>query len=198
MLTEAAKQILATEGTSASIKQFADAAGMSVGSIYQHFGSKEGLIEAAVLEALAEWDEWVRVVIADVDDDLERLVVPMRLIARLSSTHPVSAAMFANCSEVITRIFLQAQPSDPFDIVRSLVKAGRIPDIDVELRTRTVLTSVAMLSLVGFNSNHIDLDEADQAIGFIIGMLGISSDDATRLVRLPLPGQGEGSTSGAG
>ena len=51
-LTRSAQQILATTGPSAPIKQFADRAGMSVGSIYQHFGSKEGMIEAAVVDAL--------------------------------------------------------------------------------------------------------------------------------------------------
>lgn len=191
-LTQAAEQILATEGPSASIKQFADAAEMSVGSIYQHFGSKEGLIEAAVADALAEWNRWVQLVLAEVDDDLERLVFPMRFITRLSSTHPSYAAMFTNCSEVITRLFLHLEPSDPFSIVNSLVAAGRIPDIDIELRTRTVLFSVAMLALVGFTSSYIDLAEADQSIGLIIGMLGVSPDDADRLIRLPLPDPGDG------
>ena len=57
---------------------------MSVGSIYQHFGSKEGMIEAAVVDALVAWDHWVEAEIADVDDEAERLVTPMRLLTRLA------------------------------------------------------------------------------------------------------------------
>jgi len=189
-LIHAAQRILATEGASASIKAFADGAGMSVGSIYQHFGNKEGLIEAALIDALAEWNRWISSVIADVDDDFERLVTPMRLLIRLSSTHPDIAALFANCSDVITKLFVNFEPAEPYEIIGALVAAGRIPDDDVHLRTRTVLFSIAMLALVRFRSGDLDDIEADRSIGFILGMLGISQTEATRLSTLPLPVDG--------
>ena len=185
-LTRSAQQILATTGPSAPIKQFADRAGMSVGSIYQHFGSKEGMIEAAVVDALVAWDHWVEAEIADVDDEAERLVTPMRLLTRLASTHPEFAAMFASCSNVLTRIFMTVQPARPSSLVRSLAEAGRIPDEDLELGIQTVLLSVAMLALVCISSDHVDDSEADRSIALIIGMLGFTPEEAARLTALPL------------
>ena len=181
-----AQQILATSGPSAPIKQFADHAGMSVGSIYQHFGSKEGIIEAAVADAMVVWGHWAEAVIADVDDDAERLVTPMRLLTRMSSTHPEFAAMFASCSNVITRIFMTLQPERPTSLARSLAEAGRIPDEDLELGIQTVLLSVAMLALVCISSNHVDASEADRSIALIIGMLGFTPEEAARLTALSL------------
>jgi hypothetical protein len=145
------------------------------------------LIEAALIDALAEWNSWISSVIADVDDGFERLVTPMRLLLRLSSTHPDMAALFANCSEVITKFFVNVEPAEPYVIVDALVAAGRIPDDDVQLRTRTVLFSVAMLALVRFRSVNLEDADADRSIEFILGMLGIAPTEANRLATLPLP-----------
>ena len=82
LLIRSAQQVLATQGRDASTKELASAAGMSVGSIYQHFGSKEGLVQAAIAEALDEWNRWVEELITGVDDPLERLIIPMRMILR--------------------------------------------------------------------------------------------------------------------
>jgi len=187
LLIRSAQQVLATQGRDASTKELASAAGMSVGSIYQHFGSKEGLVQAAIAEALDEWNRWVEELITGVDDPLERLIIPMRMILRLASTHPEFAALFSNCSATITEMIVEFTPSEPFRAVSVLVESGDLTIDDIGPRTQTVLSSVAMLALIRFRSGEGDDAHADRSIGFILEMLGLSPAEATQLVNRPLP-----------
>jgi AcrR family transcriptional regulator len=53
----AAERVLAADGLGAPMPAIADAAGVGVGSVYRHFGSKEGLIDAVVVGRLAWYAE---------------------------------------------------------------------------------------------------------------------------------------------
>jgi AcrR family transcriptional regulator len=53
-LVEIARQVFVREGSMAPAKLIADEAGVHEALIFQHFGSKEKLFEAAVMEPLAE------------------------------------------------------------------------------------------------------------------------------------------------
>ena len=189
VLIRSAQQVLATQGKDASTKELAADAGMSVGSIYQHFGSKEGLIQAAIAEALDEWNRWIEELIIGVDDPLERLIIPMRMILRLPSTHPEFAALFSNCSATITEMIVEFTPSEPLRAVSALVESGDLAIDDIGPRTQTVLSSVAMLALIRFRSGGGEHDDthADRSVGFILEMLGLSPTAATQLVNRPLP-----------
>jgi len=61
-LVDAACRLFARKGyADTSVQAIADAAGISRGSIAWHFGSKEGLLFAAVDRAFAEWEQEVLV-----------------------------------------------------------------------------------------------------------------------------------------
>jgi AcrR family transcriptional regulator len=53
-LVEVAQQVFVREGSMASAKLIADEAGVHEALIFQHFGSKENLFEAAIMEPLTE------------------------------------------------------------------------------------------------------------------------------------------------
>lgn len=55
-LIEAAREAFAGLGPAAEVTYIAERAGVGVGTIYRHFGSKEGLLHEVVLEAVAEFE----------------------------------------------------------------------------------------------------------------------------------------------
>jgi len=55
-LLDAARTAFAEIGATAEVKDIAERAGVGVGTIYRHFGSKEDLLREVVLEANAEFD----------------------------------------------------------------------------------------------------------------------------------------------
>jgi TetR/AcrR family transcriptional regulator, acrAB operon repressor len=66
-LLEAATQLFAERGyRDTSVQAIGEAAGISRGSIFWHFGSKEGLLEAVVEQAFTRWKN--ETLVADVGD----------------------------------------------------------------------------------------------------------------------------------
>ena len=94
-LLRSAQQVLATEGPHAKIEEFAAVAEVSIATLYKHFGSKDGLIAAAQLDAQASWEAWMNETVSAVDDELEQLVLSFRLLLRIGLTHPQSAQIMA-------------------------------------------------------------------------------------------------------
>lgn len=56
-LIEAAREAFAELGVAAEVKDIAERAGVGVGTMYRHFGSKEDLLRAIVVEAIAECNQ---------------------------------------------------------------------------------------------------------------------------------------------
>lgn len=82
-LLEAAREAFAHLGAAAEVTYIAERAGVGVGTIYRHFGSKEGLLREVVLRAVSEFER-------DLGDS-ERSVEPVAalrvfLIALLRAT----------------------------------------------------------------------------------------------------------------
>lgn len=55
-LLESARDAFADLGPAAEVTYIAERAGVGVGTIYRHFGSKEGLLREVVLEAVSEFE----------------------------------------------------------------------------------------------------------------------------------------------
>lgn len=65
-LLEVAQRVFVREGSMVSAKVIADEAGVHEALLFQHFGSKENLFEAAIMEPLAD-------LVADLNDVVRRL-----------------------------------------------------------------------------------------------------------------------------
>ena len=89
----AAEEVIATTGPDATIEQFALHADVAIATLYKHFGSKEGLIKAAMLDAAQKWEAWQFEVLSHVTDPLEQLALGLRLALRIRTTHPTLAVV---------------------------------------------------------------------------------------------------------
>lgn len=67
-LLEAADRVLAAEGFSAlTVRRLAEEAGVPVGSIYQFFADKAGVVDALARRYIGEFDEMIEVLVADAE-----------------------------------------------------------------------------------------------------------------------------------
>jgi AcrR family transcriptional regulator len=185
-LLKAAQTVLADSGPESTIEQFADAAQMSVSTIYKHFENKDALVEAALVTAMTAWEEWMAGVMAEVTDPLEQLVTPIRLFLRMRTTHPRYAQLVArNLVAVSTH-----SPALTMGIqthVKQLSRAGVLKIDNPELRLRN-------LSAVIFSAMQAQLFDpkskdasADVAVEIGLGMLGLTVAKAHKIVSAPLP-----------
>lgn len=184
-LIKAAQHVLAEIGPDASIEEFAEAAQISVSTIYKHFENKDALIDAAFVEAFSDWEAWADEALGKIKDPLEELVVPMRLFLRLKRTHPLYAGMSARNFPNLGK-YLGANTENLQMHVRELHAAKVITCENIPIRIRSISASlVAALGDQLFNPAAKESD-GDMAIEVILDLLSIPSPKAKKLAHSPL------------
>ena len=185
-LLRASQQLLAEVGPEASIDQFAEAAEISVSTIYKHFENKEALIEAAYLDAFHNWELWADEQLKGVEDPLEDLVLPMRLFLRVKKTHPLYAAMSARNLPDLPKYF-HGTEEGLIEHIAELMKAKIIEIESPAIRIRSISASLlAGLADQLLNPAATEKD-ADATVEVILSILGISPAKAKKLAHGPMP-----------
>ena len=185
-LLRASQRLLAEVGPDASIDQFAEAAEISVSTIYKHFENKEALIAAAYIDAFHEWELWADEQLKGVEDPLEDLVLPMRLFLRVKKTHPLYAAMSARNLADLPKYF-HGTEEGLIEHIAELMKAKIIEIESPAIRIRSISASLlAGLADQLLNPAATEKD-ADATVEVILSILGISPAKAKKLAHGPMP-----------
>ena len=185
-LLRASQQLLAEVGPGASIDQFAEAAEVSVSTIYKHFENKEALIEAANLGAFHDWEDWADAFVKETDDPLEELILPMRLFLRLKKTHPLYAAMSARNLADLPKYF-HGTEEGLVEHIGELMKKKIIEIESPAIRIRSISACI----LAGLADQLLNPaakeSDADATVEVILSILGISPAKAKKLAHGPMP-----------
>ena len=185
-LLRASQRLLAEVGPEASIDQFAEAAEISVSTIYKHFDNKEALIAAAYIEAFHDWELWADEQLKGIDDPLEELVMPMRLFLRVKKTHPVYAAMSARNLSDIPKYFHGTEEG----LVEHIAELMKKKIIEIEspaIRIRSISACLlAGLADQLLNPAATEKD-ADATVEVILSILGVTPAKAKKLAHGPIP-----------
>jgi AcrR family transcriptional regulator len=185
-LLRASQHLLAEIGPGASIDQFAEAAEVSVSTIYKHFENKEALIAAAYIEAFHDWELWADEGLHGIEDPLEELVMPMRLFLRVKKTHPMYAAMSARNLADMPKYF-HGTEEGLVEHIGELMKAKIIEIESPAIRIRSISACLlAGLADQLLNPAATEKD-ADATVEVILSILGISPAKAKKLAHGPMP-----------
>jgi AcrR family transcriptional regulator len=185
-LLRASQQLLAEIGPGASIDQFAEAAEVSVSTIYKHFENKEALIAAAYINAFHDWELWADDLLRGVEDPLEELVMPMRLFLRVKKTHPLYAAMSARNLPDLPKYFHSTEEG-LIEHIDELIKKKIIEIESPAIRIR----SISACLLAGLADQLLNPaakeSDTDATVEVILSILGISPAKAKKLAHSPMP-----------
>jgi len=181
-----AQEIIITVGPQATIEEFADHAEVAVATLYKHFGSKEGMVLAAVEDALERWEQWMLQVVAPISDPLEQLVASLRVILRTRDTRPVEGAIMARAHQA------NMAPLDHLGAgfqqhVAAVVQQGLLPADHIDRRARALLAVVSDEGVRQMTTPTATPGEADTVLEWALPMMGISAAKAKRLAHAPLP-----------
>jgi AcrR family transcriptional regulator len=185
-LIAATQILLGDKGWNSTIDEVAAHAGVSVSTVYKHFETKELLFETCVIEAWANYEAWMLSQTAGVNDPIEQLVLPMRLMFRSKATHPVFAMIFVrNLTEFTALVPVITQNLGAH--LRRLVKA-RVLEIDhPDLRIMNLKAVLMRIFLSQLENPKSKDSDADLALSLALPMIGISPAKAKALMKLPLP-----------
>ena len=181
-----AQELIIAVGPQATIDDFAEHAEVAVATLYKHFGSKEGMVLAAVEDALQRWEQWMMQVVAPISDPLEQLVASLRVMLRTRDTRPMEGVIMARAGQA------NMAPLDHLgagfqQAVALLVQQGLLPADHIEARARALLAVVADEGIRQMSTPTATPEEADTVLEWALPMLGISPAKAKRLAHAPLP-----------
>lgn len=159
-LVEATARLLAREGfEKATTNRIADVAGVSIGSLYQYFPSKEALVAAVMVRESEETMRVVRDAIADVATlSLEEAV--RRLVAVAIEAHQVDPNLHRVLSEEIPRTGslegVQAFNREIYTLFRRYMEShgAEIRRIDPEVAAFVCVTSIEAIAHTAVLHHH--------------------------------------------
>lgn len=178
-LVEATARILVKEGfDKASTNRVAEVAGVSVGSLYQYFPSKEALVAAVIERHSQEIMHTVRGELAQIaDQPLERGV--RQIIVAAVKSHRVSPRLHRVLAEQIPRVGklekVETFSRENFALFRNYLASHRreIRRVDLDLASFVCVTSIEALTHNAVL--HRSKDFSDEAMNALV-------DEGTRLI----------------
>ncbi|WP_221353567.1 TetR/AcrR family transcriptional regulator [Streptomyces beigongshangae] len=137
-LLAGAKRCLYQKGYArTTARDIVEASGANLASIGYHYGTKEALLNAAIIEALEEWAQELKGALADVadlpDDPVERFESVWTRVIELFERHrPVWSAQFDAISQLdhvprVRTFFVEAQQQAKKGLVDLLWRGGAPP-----------------------------------------------------------------------
>lgn len=185
-LLKATQEVLADIGPEATIDDISAHSQMSVSTIYKHFENKEVLFAAAIGDSFADWESWKNEITKDLKDELEQLVIPMRLFVRLKSTHPHYAQMVAKNFESVSMI-IPALGNEMALHISRLVKSKVLQIDDVPLRIANLSAILAAALRNELIDPKFTSSDAEASIKIGLEMLGLSETKLKKLFDQKLP-----------
>jgi AcrR family transcriptional regulator len=185
-IIKAAQEVLASDGSDATVESVAVLAEMSVSTIYKHFPKREDLFHTALLSGINEWESWAKGVVSEVTDPIERLLFPMRLQVKLPETHPTFAKMVAADVALFVAAAPGALPGFSENIVK-LQRAKLIKSVDTKARIQNISMVMTMVILGRCSSPPLPEKEALHLISIALEMIGLTKDQIKHAWTAPLP-----------
>ena len=186
-LISAAQSFIAAGNLNVPILEITQAADVGLGSFYNHFQSKEELFEAAVEDVLELLGGLLYELTADIDDPAEVFAQSFRLFGRFHRRNPDLSKVFLHNGLAMAGSGRGLAPWALRDIQEG-VRARRFTVRDAEL-AMTIIAGAA-LCLGQFLHDHPERDDAeatDQVTEDLLRLLGVPTQQAQRIIRLPLP-----------
>jgi AcrR family transcriptional regulator len=183
-LVDAARTLFARQGIdNTRINEITDEADVGFGSFYNHFESKEAIVEAVLAEAVAAQGEAIDAATAELDDLAEVVAAAHRSLLNLARSDPDWGWLLIRLD-----LSLSLRALGPFarrDLERG-IKAGRfqVPNKRVALFAMGgALLGVMRDVLDGQAPKDADRHHAEG----VLRMLGLTAADAAEVARRPLP-----------
>jgi len=183
-LVDAARKLFARQGIdNTRINEITDEADVGFGSFYNHFESKEAIVDAVLAEAVAAQGEAIDAATAELDDPAEVVAAAHRSLLNFARSDPDWGWLLIRLD-----LSLSLRALGPFarrDLERG-IKAGRF-----KVPNKRVALFAMGGALVGVMRDILDGQAPRDADRYhaegVLRMLGLTAADAAEVARRPLP-----------
>ena len=190
-LIDAARRLIAQKAIEATpIAEITEAADVAVGSFYNHFQSKEALVEAVVADTMEQHGAGVDRVTAGMDDPAEVLAASIRLTVGKVDNDPIWG-WFVVRTTLLTPGLREGLGRRLARDLRRGLRAGRFAAYEKTMLAAIggALVGVMQAKLLGDVPADADLHLAKE----VLCMLGLRPEEAAEIANRPLPEEAAGS-----
>jgi len=185
-LIDAARVLFARQGVDATrINEITDEADVGFGSFYNHFESKEAIVETVIEETVTAQGAAIEQITKNLDDPAEVVAVAHRYFVERAASDPTWAWLLVRL-EVSHDIALRALGPYAARDLRRGIKAGRfdVPDATIAL----VQTGGALLAVMrGVLDGRVKRNAAQDHAAGVLRFLGLDAADAAEVAARPKP-----------
>jgi AcrR family transcriptional regulator len=185
-LVAAARTLFARQGVdNTRINEITDEADVGFGSFYNHFASKEAIVEAVLEETIAAQGAAIDTLTEAVEDPAEVVSVSHRYFVNLARTDPDWAWLLIRLDVSHNVVLAALGPFARRDLKRG-IKTGRFHVTDEQVALHAsggALLTVMRGVLDGQLRKNADVQHAEG----VLRLLGLPPDEAAEVARRPLP-----------
>lgn len=185
-LISAAERVMAQKGIEATtIQEITEAADVGFGSFYNHFESKEAIVEAIMREWIDPLAHALDRLALELEDPAEVVSASVRHTVRKGATDEVwGRFLFFSGMEIPYPqiVLLQRLKRD----VKAGVKAGRFDVADLDAAT-TMIAGGVLATTRAMREQEIGADAPERAAAVVLSVLGLPHKEARKIANRPLP-----------
>jgi AcrR family transcriptional regulator len=188
-LVDSARALISEKGVAGlRIGEITARADVALGSFYNHFETKEALVDAVVGESLEALAASVAGGEADDQDPAEVVAEAIRRFVRLADDDPSFAQLIVHLNHADTVFATAVYPYARFALQRA-IEAGRLETPDVEVSLTTIVGgSLALMRAVV--DGRIAPGAGDAFAELVLRSLGLEAAEAHEIASQPLADAG--------
>jgi AcrR family transcriptional regulator len=188
-LIEAARGLMAQKPIEATpIAEITEAADVAIGSFYNHFESREALVEAVVADTLEKHGASVDLATAAMKDPAEVLAASVRLTVRQVDSDPTWGRFVVRTGLLAPGLGFGGLAHRLARDLRRGFRAGRFAAFD-ERTTMAAIGGAVMGVMQARLVGDVPRDAGVHLAKEVLCMLGLRPEEATEIANRPLPDQ---------
>ncbi len=185
-LIDAARDLIAENGVGGlRVGEITERADVALGSFYNHFDSKDEVVEAIVAETIGSIATALTPLIESLEDPAEAVSVSNRLFVRLAYDDPPLARLLVNLDRAEARFETMVLPQAQAALERGIA-AGRFQMADAAV-VLAVAAGGALAVIRGILEGRLGADAEVTSSEGLLRLVGVDGEEAREIVGRPLP-----------
>lgn len=182
----AAREMMSVKGVDATtIADITEAADLGFGTFYNHFKSKDEIVDAAMADMIERLGDEIDQLIAPIEDPFFAQVVAWHQVVQLAVSEPIWGWFVLRSTKTLNMLNQGLMLRFQRD-VKNAIDSGAFTVADINVVAN--LVGGGVLALVNARlSEVINDDQVLEGIALLVTHLGITPEKARRLVQQPIP-----------
>ena len=186
-LVTAAFHVFAEKGFDVPVvADFIAASGVSRGTFYNYFQTREEILAAVADELAREINALILPVLSDLRDPAERVAASARCFIGMAAGDPVRGAILVRMIPIAGGPLNEQMRRHAVAMFREGVSSGRFKIESIQAAHDIGLGMVAMVVRTILGKKHVPANYTQVTIAMYLRSLGIQAREATRIATMPL------------